>query len=129
MYMVAFLYPNAENGNFNYEHFVTVHLPLGLALTKKHMNIKPKKIVVYSPTRGADGTPETAAHITISCVYFETEEEANIFSGLFSYEEAARLLSEDFPSYTPCPPDVLISKVTELTDMDGFIDTGKRLLP
>lgn len=122
MYMVAFMYPNTENGSFNFDHFVNVHLPMGLSLTQKHLSIKPKKIVVYSPTRGADGTPASAAYITISSVFFDSREEADIFAGLFEVEEAARRLSADFANYTPAAPDVLIAKVTELTDMDGMID-------
>ena len=50
MYMVAFMYPNKKGATFNFEHFVKVHLPLGLHQTFKHLGIKPVKLVVYSPT-------------------------------------------------------------------------------
>ncbi len=43
------------------------------------------------------------------------------FSGLFAVEEAARLLSADFPNYTPGPPDVMMAAVTEFTDIDAVI--------
>lgn len=122
MYMVAFMYPNRPGATFNYEHFVKVHLPLGLALTKKHLGLKPKKIVVYSPTRNGDPAAP-APYITISSVFFETQGEADKFSRLFDVEEAARRLSADFPNYTPAPPEVLVAKVAELTDMDALIES------
>jgi hypothetical protein len=50
MYMVAFMYPNKEAGTFDFEHFIKVHLPLGLSQTWKHLRVKPRKLVVYSPT-------------------------------------------------------------------------------
>lgn len=120
MYMVAFMYPNAPGASFDFEHFTNVHLPLGLGLTLKHLKLTPAKIVVYSPTSAVGGAQ--APYITISSVFFETQEQAEAFSRLFEVEEAARRLSADFPNYTPGPPDVLVAKVVELTDIKGFVD-------
>jgi hypothetical protein len=50
MYMVAFMYPNRQGATFNFEHFIKVHLPLGLHQTFKHLGVKPIKLLVYSPT-------------------------------------------------------------------------------
>ena len=120
MHMVAFMYPNRPGETFNYDHFVKVHLPLGVGLTKKHLDLKPKKIVVYAPTRSSDPNAQ-APYIAISSVFFETQAEADKFARLFEVEEAARRLSADFPNYTPAPPEVLVAKVSELTDMDELI--------
>lgn len=121
MYMVAFLYPNKPGGTFNFEHFVKVHLPLGLSQTLKHLGLKPVKVVVYSPTWNVGNPGALLPYITLSSVFFETRAEAEEFSTLFSYEEAARKLSADFPNYTPGPPDVMMAEVTELTDIDAVI--------
>jgi len=121
MYMVAFCYPNKEGGTFDYEHFVNVHLPLGLSQTLKHLSLKPKKLVVYSPTWNVGNPKALLPYIAISSVFFETKAEAEKFSGLFGFEEAARLLSADFPHYTPGPPDVMMAEVTELNDIDAVI--------
>jgi hypothetical protein len=121
MYMVAFCYPNKEGGTFNYEHFVNVHLPLGLAQTLKHLQLKPKKLVVYSPTWNVGNPEALLPYIAISSVFFETKAEAEKFSGLFGFEEAARLLCADFPNYTPGPPDVMMAEVTEFRDADALI--------
>ena len=122
MYMVAFMYPAEEGTTFDYDHFVNVHLPMGVALTKKYLDIKPEKIVVYNPIIGGDGTESTADFSAISSVFFSTQAEAEKFSTLFEYEEAARLLSDDFANYTPGAPDVIMANVRELNDMDSLIN-------
>lgn len=121
MYMVAFLYTNKPGGTFNLDHFLNVHLPLGLSQTLKHLQLKPKKLVVYSPTWNVGNPGALLPYIAISSVFFETRAEAEKFSGLFGFEEAARLLSADFPNYTPGPPDVMMAQVTELDDVDALI--------
>jgi hypothetical protein len=121
MYMVAFMYPNKAGASFNFEHFMKVHLPLGLSQTFKHLRLKPRKLVVYSPTWNVGNPAALLPYIAISSVFFDTRAEAEKFSGLFAVEEAARLLSADFPNYTPGPPDVMMAEVTELTDIDGLI--------
>jgi len=121
VYMVAFCYPNKPGGSFNFQHFVNVHLPLGLHQTFKHLGLKPVKLVVYSPTWNVGNPAALLPYIAISSVFFDTRAEAEKFSGLFAVEEAARLLSADFPNYTPGPPDVMMAKVTEFTDADALI--------
>jgi hypothetical protein len=121
MFMVAFCYPNKPGGRFNFRHFVDVHLPLGLSQTLKHLGLKPEKIVVYSPTSNVVDPATLLPYIAISSVFFRTRAEAEKFSGLFGFEEAAQLLSADFPNYTPGPPDVMMAEVTEFTDIDALI--------
>lgn len=127
MYMAAFMYPSepaAKNSSeFNYEHFVNVHLPMGLHLTKKFLNIQPQKIVVYSPITDGDGNFHNRPYCAISTVYFTSKADAETFCTLFNHEEAARRLSEDFANYTPGAPDVIMAQVNELHDIEGMIKT------
>jgi hypothetical protein len=125
MFMVAFMYPNRAGGTFNRDHFLNVHLPLGLSQTFKHLGLKPQKLVVYSPTWNVGNPGALLPYIAISSVFFATRAEAEKFAGLFGVEEAARLLSADFPNYTPGPPDVMMAEVTELTDIDAVIASHK----
>ena len=125
MYMVAFCYPNAAGGTFDFDHFVNVHLPMGLSQTLKHLKLTPEKLVVYSPTWNVGDPKKPLPYIAISSVFFKTRADAEKFSTLFSYEEAARLLIEDFPNYTPGPPDVMMAQVTELTDIGALIARHK----
>lgn len=121
MHIVAFMYPGKAGTKFDVNHFLRVHLPMGLSLTRKHLQLVPKKIVVYTDDTGAGRNAELSPYLAISSVFFDEEEDAKTFAGLFSVEEAARLLSADFPNYTPAPPHVLVAKVTELHDLDAMI--------
>ena len=123
MYVVAFMYPSKTDTSFDYDHFVNVHLPLGIGLTKKHLDIVPEKIIVYSPIRGGDGEINSAPYCAISSVFFSEQADAKTFCTLFEYEEAARRLSEDFANYTPAAPEVIMTEVHELTNMDGMLET------
>lgn len=120
-YMVAFLYPTGDSGWFDYDHFVNVHLPLGIGLTGKHLGLRPERIVVYNPCCDADGSREQAAFAAISSVFFKTEQEARTFCTLFTVEEAASRLSADFANYTAGAPEVLMAEVRELSDMDAML--------
>ncbi|MEP7242781.1 MAG: hypothetical protein ABI885_03755, partial [Gammaproteobacteria bacterium] len=89
--------------------------------TFKHLGLKPVKLVVYSPTSNVGNPGALLPYIAISSVFFNTRAEAEKFSRLFGVEEAARLLSADFPNYTPGPPDVMMAEVTEFLDADAVI--------
>lgn len=121
MYMVAFMYPGKVGQDFDFQHFVNVHLPLGLGLTAKLLNVRPEKIVAYTPTRGGDLDPDSAPYCAISAVYFNEKSDAETFCTLFDHEEAAERLSADFPNYTPHPPEVMTAEVHELTNISEMI--------
>jgi hypothetical protein len=121
VHILSFLYPHEKGTVFNQDHFLRVHLPLGIGLTQKHLAVKPIKILIFTPTRGGDGQSDSAAYGAISSVFFETRAEVDKFATLFNYQEAAQRLSADFKNYTPHPPQVLLSETIELTDMDAMI--------
>ena len=126
MYMVAFMYPSSEDRDFDLEYYVNVHLPLGVGLTKKYLDIKPDKIIVYTPFGDSYGGSEGYAAIT--SIFFDSEEKANKFIGLFKVEEAADRLSADYENYTGNPPQVMKAKVTEIPDIDALIERFKQEL-
>lgn len=127
MYMLAFMYPHEPGTTFNYDHFIDVHLPLGIGLTEKYLGIKPTHMVVHDGTTGADGTADSARYGAISCCYFDSRDAVDKFATLFSFEEAARRLSEDFANYTPHPPEIIVSRVHRLDGsvMDAFVHKFK----
>lgn len=126
-YVVAFCYPRGGSRDFNFDHLINVHLPLGVGLTEKHLKIKPQKIVAYCPVLGADNQSESSPYSAITNVFFEKQEDAEKFLGLFEVEEAAKLLQEDFPRYTPGPPSVFLAKVSEHSDIENMIQKFARL--
>ena len=127
MHMVAFMYPAEPGADFNRDHFIDVHLPMGLYLTRKHLGIQPEKLVVYAPTRAGDDQSPATTFCAISSVFFATEPDARTFCTLFEHEEAARRLSADFANYTPHAPDVIMAEVTELTDVEEMIARGEQI--
>lgn len=110
---VSFQYPWDADRPFNLEHFLKVHLPLGVGLTEKHLGIRPLGIVAHVCEPVGGSPPAFAA---VSNVYFATEAEARRFLTLFEVEEAARLLTGDFPNYTAGPPRVALSAVARFPE-------------
>lgn len=127
MHVLSFLYPHEAGAVFNKEHFLRVHLPLGIGLTHKHLGLKPIKILVFTPTRGGDGTADSAIYGAVSSVFLESRADLDKFATLFNYQEAAERLSADFKNYTPHPPQVLLSETVELNDMDALIAQFKAM--
>lgn len=121
MHVLSFMYPHEPGTVFNQDHFLRVHLPLGIGLTHKHLGLKPVKILVFTPTRGGDGSADSAAYGAVSSVFLESRADLDKFATLFNYQEAAERLSADFKNYTPHPPQVLLSETVELNDMDALI--------
>lgn len=126
MHMLAFLYPSAPGERFDETYWKDVHLPLGLGLTDKHLGIRPRKVMLFAPGRGADLNHDSAPFSAIAAVIFDDEDAVERFSTLFDYEEAARRLSEDFPNYTPGPPTILVSEIRDVTDIDQMIESFQR---
>ena len=123
MFAVAFAYPHAADRPFDMQHFLDVHLPMGVALCRRHLGIIPEKIIVHGPL--ADGAGAVPILSAMSQVWFRTRPEAETFLQLFAVPEAAEKLIADFPRYTCGPPQVLIGTVTELGDMPLLCDQAE----
>ncbi len=126
MHSLSFMYPHIAGHVFDIDHWRNVHLPLGLGLTDKYMGIRPKKITLLSPTRGGDLNADSAAYGGIAIVQFDEKEAVEKFSTLFEFEEAAQRLSADFPNYTAGPPQILISVIQDVTDIDAMVEKFKK---
>ncbi|HJQ17772.1 MAG TPA: hypothetical protein VJ859_12325 [Allosphingosinicella sp.] len=125
MHMLAFLYPNSAGHVFDTDHWRNVHLPLGLGLTDKYIGVRPNKVILLAPTRGGDLEADSAAFGAMAIVIFDQEKSVEKLSTLFEFEEAARRLSADFPNYAAGPPQILISEIQELTEIDAIIEKFK----
>jgi hypothetical protein len=121
MHMLAFLYPAAPGHSFDAVYWKQVHLPLGLGLTDKYLGLRPRRILLLAPGQGGDLSADTAPYAAVAMVMFDTRAEVERFSTLFEFEEAAQRLSADFPNYTAGPPDVLVSEVASVEDIDAMI--------
>ena len=90
MHCVKVLYPNTPGSRFNLDHYLKVHVPLGLSLLQLHCGVVPIRIEAaanpYSLVEGA----RPPYHMIFSA-YFTTKAEAESFKQLFGVEEAVRL--------------------------------------
>ena len=125
MHMLAFMYPNAPGHVFDIDHWKNVHLPLGLGLTDKYMGIRPERIMLFSPMRGGDLKAESSPFGGIAVVIFDDAKAVERFSTLFEFEEAAQRLSADFSNYAAGPPQVVVSEIREVTEIDKMIEIFK----
>lgn len=46
MYAYTFLYPRPKTRSFDYAYHLDVHMPMGLAVTKRFLDIEPKSFIV-----------------------------------------------------------------------------------
>lgn len=118
MYCVKVLYPNTPGSTFNLEHYLQVHVPLGLGLLKKHCNAVPVRIeAAANPYTLVEGT-RPPYHVIFSA-YFRTKAEADSFKKLFGVEEAVRLQKEDWPNFSQVDPEIVITEIIEVDPGTG----------
>jgi hypothetical protein len=121
MHALTFMYPTAPGETFNFEHYFSTHLPLGVGLARKHLDVHRKKMVIQTvrfPENGGLDTP----YYVLCHVLLETKEEADRLASLFQIDEARQRLSEDWPKYTPIPPVAMLSEWKVLEDMEALND-------
>ena len=119
--MVAFAYPRAQDGPLDLQHYLNVHLPLGVGLTNKLLGIRPKRMTVYSSMEGTGSDSIAAEHAIITTLIFDSKDQADKFLTLFDIEEAATRLTEDYANFTAHHPHPIWGEVVEITDMDPLI--------
>jgi uncharacterized protein (TIGR02118 family) len=101
MYKVNVMYPNQEDGAFDFEYYHTSHMDL----VKKHLS--PFGLVDTSVEKGIlGGGGEPAPYVCIGCLYFDSKD---------GYEKGAKkvghILRGDIPNYTNIKPIRQISKI------------------
>ena len=125
MHMLAFMYPHSPGHVFDIGHWKNVHLPLGLGLTDKYLGVRPRRVMLFAPTRGGDLQPDSASYGGIAVCIFDDREAVERFSTLFEFEEAAQRLTADFPNYAAGPPEILVADIREVDDIDEMIQLFK----
>lgn len=126
MFTLSFLYPRPKNRAFDYDYHRNIHLPLGIGLSARDLNLQPK--MVWIERIGEDGNAPQEKYAAIAHVLFETREERDTFSTLFEHADAARRLSADWDDYTEAPPEVRLSEWTLDDDMPALVERFEREL-
>ncbi len=113
MYCVKVLYPNTPGSSFNLDHYLKVHVPLGLGLLQKHCGVVPIRIEAAAKPYALVAGARPPYHMIFSA-YFKTRDEAESFKKLFDVEEAVRLQKEDWPNFSQSDPEIMITEIVEI---------------
>ena len=127
MYVVNVMYPNEPGSEFNMQHYLDVHMPMGIGLLHKLFGVKPRRVEVQGDTYGPDRTSASAKYHCVCTLYFDTKEDADQFIGVFENEEAAVMLAADWPKYTVGEPVAFLGRSFEL-DADDLIARSEKVL-
>lgn len=120
MHVVQIMYPREDGVTFNLQHYLDVHIPMGLGLLWKHYQVKPAQAMLTHDTYGRDRAPSSAQYSAISTLIFNERAEAERFIELFEIPEAREQLSADWSRFTGQPPVVVLGAMAHL-DAEEFI--------
>lgn len=128
MYAVSIRYPRKSGEEFDFEHWASVHMPLGIATFRQTNGIAPEKVMVQHETFGMDGNDESADSYITVWLLFAGRDGPEGFMKLHNDRQASAELSEDFDNYAPLPPAIVMGRVSEFTDMQEVLTRGEQLL-
>lgn len=129
MYVVNVMYPNppGSNSTFDMKHYLDVHMAMGLGLLHKHFGVKPTRLEIVGDTYGSDRTNKSALYHCFCLVYFDRKEDADRFIDLFNMELPVKLLSADWPKYTPTDPVAVLGRSFEM-DVEETVARGPAVI-
>lgn len=101
MIRVAALYPDREDGKFDFDYYLHEHMPMVLKL------LEPYGMIRYEVDRGLFAMQgKKAEFVAIGYVYAKSLDE--LTKGLGVHEKA---ILDDIPNYTNLPPTLQFSEV------------------
>ena len=127
MYVVNVMYPNEPGSEFDMQHYLDVHMPMGVGLLHKLFGVNPRRVEIQAETYGPDRTNATAKYHCCCVLYFDAKEEADQFIGVFENEAAAAMLAADWPNYTVGEPVVVFGRAFDI-DPDDLIARSENVL-
>ena len=127
MYFVNVMYPNEAGSEFDMQHYLDVHMPMGVGLLHKLFGVKPSRIEIQADTYGPDRTHASAKYHCVCVLYFDKKEEADQFIGVFEDEQASAMLAADWPKYTVGVPVAFLGRSFDL-DADDLIARSEQVL-
>lgn len=128
MYAVSIRYPRQAGEEFDFRHWLEVHMPLGIATFTSVNGMTPVRVMVQHATFGMDGTPPSADSYATVWLIFDTEAGLHGFMRLHNDAVASAELARDFGNYAPLPPAIVLGKLTVLDDMAAILQRGNALL-
>lgn len=103
MIRINILYPNSENASFDYEYYLSKHMPLAISLLSKHAGYKGVAV-----EKGVAGVVPGSPPAFLAQCHF-TFDSAEAFFEAFGPNAAT--LQGDIPNYTNSEAVIQISEV------------------
>ncbi len=128
MYAVSIRYPRKKREEFSFQHWASVHMPMGLAIFNKTNGIAPKRVMIQHSVVGIDGKPESTDAYATVWLMFDSREGLEGFMKLHNDSVASKPLADDFKNYAPLPPHIALGEVEVFENIQGLIASGNELL-
>ena len=128
MFVVSIRYPRKEGEEFNFQHWAEVHMPMGLAIYKRHNDLAPEKVMIQHDTFGMDGQADSTDAYATVWLLFKSKAGLDGFIKLHSDAVASAPLAEDFQYYAPEPPHLAFGELTVFDDIDAVLSKGEAVL-
>ena len=120
MYRVSIPYPTQSDGQFDWDYYMTRHLPLAVGTSMRHSGIN-----------FCDADQPLTQNDPFTCVcmvHFDSEKSMSGFCNFFAEGHAdADTISADEHNYTNIPPDFVTSEFSRLLDNSDEQQTRFRL--
>lgn len=103
MFNISSIYPKQEDGHFDFDYYLNVHMPKSIELLSK-----AKGFVKVSVEKGVDLKEQNieSSYVAMCHYYFETLED--FMSAFFPHAEQ---LQRDIVNYTNIQPTIQINEV------------------
>lgn len=103
MTKISILYPNRAGARFDFDYYVSRHMPTSIELLSSHAGFKG-----VSVERGVDGTPPGTEPAFIAMCHFVFESAQDFIEAFMPH---ASVLQEDMPNYTDIEPVIQFNEV------------------
>lgn len=124
MHVVSIRYPRKAAEPFNLEHYLKVHVAMGLNLFRELNGFLPRRVFLQHSSCGLDGNPGSSDSYATSWLCFDTREQAEGFAKVFRDPQASQVLINDMPNYAPLAPTFLLGELIEIEDVVAVARTG-----
>ena len=118
VHCVHIAYPRIAGADFDLDHYLAVHVPLGVGLLWRHFGVKPDRVLLAHGTYGPDRTGASAPYDVVATMIFARKEDADRFIDVFQTPEAAALIQADWERFTKAQPIAVLGELRELDPDD-----------
>jgi uncharacterized protein (TIGR02118 family) len=103
MVKISILYPNVAGGHFDFDYYVSKHMPRSIELLSKHIGFRSVTV-----ERGLRGTESGSASKYLAACFYIFD---SIDSFIYAFMPHAEELQGDIPQYTDIPAEIQFNEI------------------